>query len=61
MESKISHVKKVVAGSAQGTDVSHKVKIPEPKSFSGARSAKELENFSVGYGAVFQGCTYFRW
>ena len=45
MELKISLVKKVVAGSAHGPDVSHKVKVPEPKLFGGARSAKELENF----------------
>ncbi|GFZ11707.1 hypothetical protein Acr_23g0000920 [Actinidia rufa] len=33
VESKISLVKKAVAGSAHDTDVSHKVKFPEPKSF----------------------------
>ncbi|GFZ09643.1 hypothetical protein Acr_21g0002420 [Actinidia rufa] len=36
---------KVVVGCAYSIDFSHKVKVPEPKSFGGARSAKELENF----------------
>ena len=45
VESEISLVNKVVAGSALGIDVSHKVEIPEPKSFGGAWSAKKLENF----------------
>ena len=43
VELKISLVKK--ASSAHGTNFSHKVKVPEPKSFGRARSAKELENF----------------
>ena len=43
--SKISLVKKIVAGSAHGPNVSHRVRVLEPKSFGGARSAKELENF----------------
>ncbi|GFY85283.1 hypothetical protein Acr_04g0000210 [Actinidia rufa] len=45
MKSQISLVKKAVSGSAHGIHVSYKVKVPEPKSFGGARSAKELENF----------------
>ena len=44
MESEISFVK-VVACSAHNADVSHKVKVPELKSFGDAHSAKELENF----------------
>ena len=43
MEYEISFLKKVVFGSAHNADVSHKVKVLEPKSSSGARSAKELE------------------
>ena len=45
VESEISFVKKVVAGSAHRADVSHKVKVLDLKSFGGARSAKELEIF----------------
>ncbi|GFZ21310.1 hypothetical protein Acr_29g0004720 [Actinidia rufa] len=42
---KISLIKKAITSSAHGLDISHKVKVHEPKSFGGARSAKELENF----------------
>ena len=45
MELKISFVNKAVVGSAPGPDVSRKVKVPEPKSFGAAQSAKELEIF----------------
>ncbi|GFY89260.1 hypothetical protein Acr_06g0012000 [Actinidia rufa] len=45
VELEISLVKKAVAGSVHGPDVSHKVKVPEPKFFGGVRSSKELENF----------------
>ena len=45
VESKILLVKKVVACSAHGPNISHKVKVPKPKSFGGARSAIEFENF----------------
>ena len=39
VELKISLVKKAVAGSAHGLDISHKVRVPKPKFFGGARSA----------------------
>ena len=45
VELKISLVKKIVAGSPHCPNISHKVKIAEPKFFGGARSANELENF----------------
>ena len=45
VEFEISFGKKVVAGSAHSADVSRKVKVFGPKSFGGARSAKELEIF----------------
>ena len=35
---------------------SSKVKILEPKAFSGARSAKELEKLHLGHGIVFYCC-----
>ena len=37
--------KAVLRTSPQTTDASPKVRVPEPKDFGGARSAKELENF----------------
>ncbi|GFZ09167.1 hypothetical protein Acr_20g0009750 [Actinidia rufa] len=46
VESEISFVKKVVTGSAHIVPMFfHKVKVPEPKSFGGAWSAKELKKF----------------
>ena len=45
VELEIPLVKKAIAGSIHGPDVSHKVKVSEPKSFGGARKAKEFENF----------------
>ena len=37
--------KVVLQTSPRTTDSSPKVRVPEPKGFDGARSAKELENF----------------
>ena len=45
VELKISLVKKVVTESGHNADVSHNVKVLEPKSFGGARSDKELKIF----------------
>ena len=45
VEFEISLVKKVVTGSAHNANVYHKVKVREPKSFGGARNAKELDFF----------------
>ncbi|VFQ97231.1 unnamed protein product [Cuscuta campestris] len=36
--------------------VPSKIKVLEPKHFDGARNAKELENFLLGHGRIFQGC-----
>ena len=58
VEFEISFVKKVVTGSAYSANVSYKVKVPEPKSFGGARSAKELEFFTSRLHA-FQMVTRF--
>ncbi|GFZ03283.1 hypothetical protein Acr_15g0018910 [Actinidia rufa] len=55
VELKILLVKKVVANSAHGPDVSHKIRVPEPKSSGSIWSAKELENFLWNMGAVFPG------
>ncbi|PHU25230.1 hypothetical protein BC332_03562 [Capsicum chinense] len=45
MQTKILVLRHVVATSGQYHEGRSKVKILEPKSFDGARSAKELENF----------------
>ena len=55
MELKISFVNKAVVGSAPGPDVSRKVKVPEPKSFGAAQSAKELEIFLWDMEQYFKG------
>ena len=59
MELKISFVNKAVIGSAYGTDVSHKVKVPEPKSFGATQSAKELEIFLLEMEQFFKGSHIF--
>ena len=45
LEDEISLMKKAMRGNNNDPNVSHKVKVPEPKPFGGTRSAKELENF----------------
>ncbi|XP_059668777.1 uncharacterized protein LOC132313854 [Cornus florida] len=47
LEDEVSLVKKAIHGSSRGggNPLSQKIKVPDPKSFSGTRNAKELENF----------------
>ena len=44
-ETEISLLKKAMHGLPREGEVATKVKVPEPKPFNGARSAKDLENF----------------
>ena len=61
MGAEISILKKAVAQSpSMVSGPPHKVRVPEPKGFGGARNAKELENFPMGHGAVLQGCSCTR-
>lgn len=47
LEDEVSLVKRAIHGSSRGggDPLSQKIKVPDPKSFSGTRNAKELENF----------------
>ena len=54
MKLEISLVKKVVTSSAHGPNISQKLKVPEPKLFGGARSAKELENLFLDMEKYFK-------
>ena len=44
LSNELTLVKRAIHGSVAGSD-KRRVKVPEPKPFSGARSAKDLENF----------------
>ena len=45
LETKIALLKRAMHGLPREGEVATKVKVPEPKPFNGARSAKDLENF----------------
>ena len=45
LETKIALLKRAMRGLPREGEVATKVKVPKPKSFNGARSAKDLENF----------------
>ena len=45
LETEITLLKKAMRGLPREGEVATKVKVPKPKSFNGARSAKDLENF----------------
>ena len=45
LETEIALLKRAMRGLPREGEVATKVKVPEPKSFNGARSAKDLENF----------------
>ena len=45
LETKIALLKRAMRGLPREGEVATKVKVPEPKPFNGARSAKDLENF----------------
>jgi hypothetical protein len=44
-EAELMVIKKAIIGTPSGGEVQRKVRVPEPKPFTGTRSAKELENF----------------
>jgi predicted trehalose synthase len=45
MDADLMALKKAISGMLMGGEAPSKLRSPEPKSFTGARSAKELENF----------------
>lgn len=58
LEEELSLVKKALRGHHGGGDAPLKVKVPDPKSFSGTRNAKARR--PLGYGGVLQGCSCSR-
>ena len=52
VESEISLVKTVVIGSAHGIDVSHKLKVPEPKSLVVHEAPKSWRTFSGIWSSI---------
>lgn len=60
LENEVGLVKKAISNTVRGDEGPSKVKVPEPKAYSGTHNAKELENFFVGYRAIFLNCSCAR-
>lgn len=57
IDAEVTLLKRAVVNSVQGSETtvsqSSKIKVPEPKAFTGSRNSKEVENFLLGRRAIF--------